>query len=352
MKKSLLLFAVSLSSLAFSQITLNMGDIANIGFSIRQANDTLPTVTPGPSGASQTWNFTNLNNHYMDTLLFTNPNWTPYGGSFPGSNLCLMFGTSGFYAYLRNNSNSLEILGQAGDFGFGPMVIDLNPDELILPYPFTYNGTYNNTSKYSVQFPFPQPPMDSLRVKNTTIKSGNADAWGTVTTPLASNVQVLRIREQRISIDSVFAHITFPAPSWQFMQESRDTTIEYSYWAKNTGNNYGFPLVNISTDAQGQVTSANWLQAAPAQTGIEENELSSISTYPNPGVNEIFFDCSKGNFARITLVDATGKEVLAVPAGNKVVKVDVAHLDAGTYFYYASDREGSVRKAGKILITR
>ena len=105
MKKVLLITLAFFTCSSFAQVTLSQWDVANIGFEIRQAHDTMPVVVPGPGGASQTWNFTNLNNHTLDTLIFTNPNWLPDGASFPTSNLAVKFGSMS-YAYLQNTSRS------------------------------------------------------------------------------------------------------------------------------------------------------------------------------------------------------------------------------------------------------
>jgi hypothetical protein len=62
---------------AQSAITLNTTDLAYIGKVVKQASDTMPgsSIVPGPAGTNQTWNFSALMQHSVDTLTFTNPNW-------------------------------------------------------------------------------------------------------------------------------------------------------------------------------------------------------------------------------------------------------------------------------------
>ena len=161
MKKILLsVFSILCTgSFASAQLTLDQWDVAMVNTMIQQANDTNPTVGPGVAGANATWNLAAMNNHTQDTLLFTNPNWTQYGSQFPTANLAAEFGmNSGTYAYLKNQANGLYIVGQAGDFGFGPMAITLNPNEQLISFPCTYNSTFSGTSKFSVDFPFTTSP--------------------------------------------------------------------------------------------------------------------------------------------------------------------------------------------------
>ncbi len=351
MKKFLPLLLLFSSFGSFSQVTLAQWDVANIGFSITQAHDTMPTVTPGPAGPSQTWNFTNLNNHFQDTLTFTNPNWLPDGSSFPTSNLAVLFGATGGAAYLNNSASSFLVLGQVADFGFGPMVVDLNPDEQLMKWPATFNTTFNNTSVVDLTLAIPAPPIDSARIKSTKIKTSLADAWGTVTTPLASNLPCLRVREMNITVDTQWVHISFP-PMWTVYATNVDTTYDYSFWTPNTTNQYGFPVVSIQTDSAGNVTGADWLQAAPAQSGIAENSVSEMPSYPNPTSSQITFLSNGIDLERIEIRDISGKILKTVNVNSYKTSVDLEDLSAGTYFYIGYDQKNLMKKAGKFNISK
>ncbi|MCC7301057.1 MAG: T9SS type A sorting domain-containing protein [Bacteroidia bacterium] len=350
--KKVLLSCLSLCSFAaFSQVTLVQWDLANIGFAIRQAHDTMPVVTPGPSGASQTWNFTNLNSHTVDTLTFTNPNWLPNSSSFPTSNLAVIFGSSGMYAFARNTSSDFKILGQYGDFGLGPMIIDMNPDEQIMSWPSTFNTTFNNTSGMDVRMPFPNPPMDSARLQSVKVKTSLVDGWGTVTTPLVANLPCLRVREMNITYDTISIHLSFP-PVWQVFQTNIDTSYNYSWWTPNTNNAYGFPVVEISTDSAGNVTDASWLQAAPTQSGISEQELTPIPNYPNPASQSITFLTKGLDVKTIRIMDVSGNLIREIQVQGSQVSLNVESFAAGTYFYVAVDGSNTMKKAGKFSIVK
>lgn len=351
MKKALLSLFVLAGLASSAQITLVQWDVGNIGYSVRRANDTIPTATPGNAGPSQTWNFTNIQNHFTDTLTFTNPNWIQGGTSFPNSNLAVMLSVNGPNVFLINNSTSLNIDGQYADFGFGPMVIDINPNEQLMSWPCTYNTTFNNTSKLTIQFPVPQPPIDSARVRQTKIKTSLCDAWGTLTTNLGT-FNVLRIKETIYSYDSTDIHSTLPVPNWQFAQASGDTSYNYSFWASNTNNTLGFPLVELTADINNQVTFASYLMATQ-QSGIGEDMVhQNLPVYPNPAVTSITFKTQGVDVNVIRILDVNGKEVMTVPVNGNMVEVSTVDLSAGTYFYLAVDKHNAIRRAGKFNISK
>ena len=79
MKKQLLLISSGLL-LAFAsnaQITITTADIAGPFTTIRQANDTMTSVSQGNSGTNQTWNLSGMNTHTEDTMQFLPVNYAP-----------------------------------------------------------------------------------------------------------------------------------------------------------------------------------------------------------------------------------------------------------------------------------
>ena len=141
MKKTFLFSVLSIIFLnSNAQITITSADLATIGKVVFQAHDTLPTITPGNAGASQTWNFDTLNNHKQDTMTFTNPTWGPFASMFPTSNIAVQ--SDGGFMYLNNSASGLEFLGQAKD----SMIVKYNPVRLFLKFPATYNNSFKDTS--------------------------------------------------------------------------------------------------------------------------------------------------------------------------------------------------------------
>src|SRR5688572_24819926 len=162
MKKTLLSIILTgtaaTTMMAQSPITVVEWDVASVNTVIIQAHDTSPVFGPGPSGANATWNFAAAATHGTDTLLFTNPNWTPYLSYFPGSNLAVQFGSQDVYIYLNNTSTGLYVKGQYADLGAGPMALRMNPNEQIIEFPCTYNTDFTNTYTVDETIEFTQVP--------------------------------------------------------------------------------------------------------------------------------------------------------------------------------------------------
>ncbi len=140
MKKLLLLLCAPflfLAANAQSPITITSADIAVIGKVIKQATDTSTTITPGTSGTNKTWNFSTLAISGEDSLIFTNPNWTPNGNKFPSSNLAAI--TQRGTVYLNNSSTGLMLNG----FSDSAIFLTVNPAEKLISFPSTYNTTFS-----------------------------------------------------------------------------------------------------------------------------------------------------------------------------------------------------------------
>ena len=90
------------SLFTFSQITVTDSDIISVGDVVYQAVDSIPSssITIGNSGASQIWDFSNLQIDDVSVINNIDPNNTPFGFMHPTSNICNQ--EDGQDIYLRN----------------------------------------------------------------------------------------------------------------------------------------------------------------------------------------------------------------------------------------------------------
>ena len=89
MKKFILLFVI-LPFISFCQITIDSSHIVPLG-DIRyfgNVEDDADLFSIGSQGINQTWDFSGLIAEEEDSIIFENPQNTPYGFMFPSSNLC------------------------------------------------------------------------------------------------------------------------------------------------------------------------------------------------------------------------------------------------------------------------
>lgn len=337
-------FAVATGLTASAQITITQNDIATIGTFIREAEDTLPAagIGPGPAGANLTWSFSALDTHNIDTLLFTNPNWTPYAANFPSSNLAAE--TPDGIAYLDINSSGLSMIGQADPVS--NMAQTVNPGELIVPFPATFGTSYTNSYYYEIKDAYTAVSgFDSIRIKHDVVKTGDVDAWGDVITPLGT-FNSIRASEVQNHTDSVWLRSTgpFPPAGWMFALDSAMTIYHYKWWA----NGVGFPLVEMDSTAAAGVERVSWLMANPVVTGLASGlPVENGNLYPNPASDKVNIHIPSGNATRFFIFETTGKLVSTSDLSGTTTTIGIEALSAGMYFYIATDNDGSILQKGK-----
>lgn len=353
MKQSLLsLIAVSAVSVLSAQVTITTNDVAPIYTQILQAQDSMPTVTPGGAGANQTWNYTALNNGGVDTLTFTLPQFTPYGSDFPGSNLAVDMRAQGVdsYTYLNNSTAELNIQGQAADpLGTGTMAIPFTNPETIIPFPSAYGSSWIDTATGLIQMYYGQDPgigftVDSFRVHLFVKKTADCDGWGSLTTP-AGTYNVLRQNALRVEYDTIDIY-AFGMWSDNFFSQ-QDSNRVYTYWA----NGIGFPVCEL-TDQQdlGQITLATWLFSSSVSGIPAPVANTEVSLYPNPSSGYVNFVSRGTATASINVYDISGNLVATTAVNSDQTRLDVSAFASGLYFYTNLDANGNVLGRGKFNV--
>ena len=310
-----------------AQITWDSTDIALPGTMIFQATDTVPSIVPGGAGPSQIWNFSAINNQISDTLFFSDPALVANGDAFPNSNLVFVQPNNDPF-FLKITSAKLTALGLAGDlFGTGDtIIISFDPEMVIFEFPENYQDTLMDTSKFILEMPnvggLP-PNFDSIRIINTSYTNSNIDAWGTVYTPL-DTFDCLRQYSEEISIDSAFGHDTLSG-NWVFFSPPQiDTTVTYSWLAKDVG----FPVVDIELDSAGNVMEAKYLYALPASIPIS----ATITSSTNPVCNG---DCN--GQATVTAIGGAPPYTYSWDDTTTQTTKTATGLCAGTYIVMVTD---------------
>lgn len=357
MKKTLLLSsALLLCALGVNaQITVTTADVAAPVKIIYQSNDTMPTVSEGSFGISQTWNMSALNSHTTDTLTFLPPSWAP-NPDFPSSNLAAKQGWTDNYVYLTNSASGLTVEGSSGtvDFGGGPTTISQvnTPSEILMNFPGNYLSTFTNnyvgnTYAYLGFDPGIGFTIDSVHIHSHVKKTVIVDAWGSLTTPLGT-FNVLRLEETVVKYDTTDAQI--PAlGGWVYgVDASADSTTGYSWWA----NGVGFPLVSIKLDSMSNIKETIWLQALPAVGINEQINATVVNVFPNPAQNQINFTVEANKIGAIQLLDVTGRMIDYILVTGDNVVVDISKLATGVYSYALVGKDNAILNRGKFTVTK
>lgn len=354
MKKHLLLFSSFTVGIiaANAQITITSADVAVPPKVIMQANDTMPTVTPGSAGAGQTWNMSGLHTHSTDTLNFMPYSWAP-NPSFSSANIVVQQGSQPAYSYINNSSTELVSLGIYATVNFGSSAVTLKqintPAEKLATFPFMYTTSYTNdfvTNTPATYIGTASPPIDSIRQRSVVHKTVVVDAWGSLTTPLGT-YNVIRSKETKIKHDTSDVHIGIFG--WQnAAQTTADSTTEYTYWA----NGIGFPLVTLTKDSLGNVSRASWLKAMPT-VGINEYEAPvEVNVYPNPAQTEINVMTDAAKAFAIEVYDLTGRIVATQTITSDISTINTSAFANGMYTYTIIGKEKTVLNRGKFSVAK
>ena len=356
MKKSLLAFLFAGTNIVNAQITFTQNDVAGVGKICLRANDTIHTKTagginPGTAGANQTWAFPTLAVGHVDTLTFTNPNWTPAMSSFPTANLAMKNSTDTSIAYISNTASGLFILGiyadVAGNGTFQP--VKENLAEEVNSFPDTYNSAFSNTSKLSFTVPYTkQAGVDSIKVKQTVVKNIKTDGWGNLTTPLGT-FSTLRSSGKVITFDTILAHVIINN-SWVGIATTLDTVKHFSWVA----NNIGYSLLEFDSTKADTIKNITWLKATPTINSVNELSLNhNVFVYPNPAISTVNFEIKNADASSITLFNIAGERIAVIPINkSNHVTYNVDVLAEGIYFYNLLNTEGIPIDRGKIAVVR
>jgi len=344
MKKHFTIFSISclMSFASFAQITITQSDAPSAGDRIISASDTVTAVSPGPSGAGQTWNFSNVLNQGQDTTDFINPSTTPYASSFPLSNLA----TRGImppdtnYAYYKSSATEFNVQGVRQVINAVPIIVVFNPSQKIITFPSNYLTSFTTSLNYDISFPFNSPPLDSLRAKHTETDYSIIDAWGNVTTP-TSTYNSLRQKYITDQIDSVWIHYF---GSWTFYSETLTKDTSYRWWA----NGEKYAVLEMSFDTA--QASLSYLVSS-GLTGINEQTASATaSVFPNPSTDAITISSNCEQEKRVTIFDNNGKLIAENRYSGKVVTLNVAGYSKGIYFFEVLDVNSGKLAKGKFII--
>jgi hypothetical protein len=350
MKKALLCLIAIGSTIAVSaQVTITSADFPAIYTVIREANDTMPSVTTGAAGANQTWNYSALANHRVDTTTFTLPQFTPYASTYPTSNYALAFGANGGYAYADFSSAAVNILGQAVDpFGTGIVALTFDNPEQLAAFPAAYGGNELDTATGGALFYLGIDPgigfvIDSVRIHTWVKRTSDYDAWGAVTTPTGT-YNVLRQNSLRVQYDTIDIY-AFGGWVPNFFSQ-QDSNRVYSHWANGTGN------VCELTEAEdlGQVTSAKYLLTS-AVIGISENNgTAQINSFPNPANEQISFATAGTAVRTIVILNTAGQIVETLTVNSDITRLNLENYASGIYFFQALDQNGISKTQGKFTV--
>ena len=346
MKKLLYLFLL-LPFLSYSQIIVTSLNLPNIGDTVITAED-FGNYSPGASGASQNWNFSNVAGMPDMLLGFIDPLTTPYQSIFSSSNICAHLDSATYY-YLNRSVDGLAAVGyvEAG------MVYPYK--KMLLPTPLNYLDTITNTQVLFQWDSLLVPPLPSILAgipgpyNIDSIKSiyGNTnkyivDGWGEVQLPNGT-FDALRVFETSFDFDNTLLKITDTLTGLsEWVQEPNSGSIswvESRYSWRTNDSTITWSLAEIESDSAG-----NTYGDIVYYLG---NSLSSIVVSP-PMVDLVkLVDVTcNGDSDGFIMLDVFGTAFTFTfswtgPNGFTSINQDIFNLIVGTYIVTVTDANGN-----------
>ena len=204
-----------------SQITITTSDMP-------KANDTLrystAQITTGPAlklnvtGASQSWDYSNLILTSQDLYRYKNANSTPYLLYF-FSQIGLKTADSlgagpvmfkDIYTFYTKNSSLFKAEGIGYSFTGIPLGSSYKDDDEIYQFPLNFND--RDSSTFYFKFTFPGGTINFSLVQ-AGYRINKVDGWGSITTPFKTYSDVLRIQTTIRETDTMITQFgNFPIP--------------------------------------------------------------------------------------------------------------------------------------------
>ena len=326
---TLLLFVISATLIA--QPTITNAVLPSNGTIYFGNIDSLGTnLWVDSAGPNKVWDYSSdFNVHYVISDTFQNASQSSNSAYYPNADLYYSNETIDYF--YKSNSQGLYLDGLCA----GTMLnVDYNPDELIIPTPFTYLDLVSDTSRMVVSM---GPMGDAISNK---IKKYKADAYGTLTTPAGTFNNVLRIEITHYITDSV---LTYIGPSVIVSVETYQTT-EYE-WVQN---DMYLRLMNITYDSMGVIDQGYYFSPVQTITRLTKDISNKrlFAPYPNPVNSVLYSGLEEGE--SMCLYDLSGREVFSTTINSRHQTIDISALNKGVYMYVMKDNHGKTIDQGKL----
>lgn len=290
-------------------------------------------MSPGGSGAGQTWNFSTMTSTAVQTSTMVPPSSVSGGSAYTTANIA-GDGTGGGKGFYTVNSSALLFQGTIS----GPVSIVYSNPETLIQYPFSFGNSFSDSWSAT----FSSAGTTYYRTGTSTV---TADGTGTLTTPAGTFNNVLRYHVVQAYQDS--ANIGGPF------------IITYNMdlyaWVLPGIHNILASVSNLSSSISSPYQSSTYL--SNFTTGIENIQGSTSSgVYPNPVSDKLNFSLAShgADAIDVKIYNVNGQEVLSqegVLPSNGVHTVDVSSLPAGIYFSELTT-EGALPSRMKFVIAR
>ncbi len=371
--KNRLLFLAALLIICgqtFSQISLTVNDIANVGDQI--ITSSIPYTGEAPAvGSGQNYDLSQLPPGFLeDTTNYIAAAGTPYASQMQGANICQV--SAGSYTYFVRNSGGFYLKGFV--FAIPPgsglplpseFVFSFSPQIPIMTFPATMGMNLNTDATSSrVEIPFDttivingvSTNIDKIGIKLNMKDTSIIDGWGTATFPggqydVLRNTHAINLSTTLEAYVIIFGTLGtwIPLPTSLIPGGAGDflggNTKDVMLWA----NGRKQPLITMGLDSLGLVNTAD-VQADLLVVSNRSlvSEIPAFEFYPNPASSAVSFILPEDSRA-IRIRDLSGKSVKEFTSFGKDAKLSVAGLSEGVYVAEISTQSGGIARKKLVI---
>ncbi len=318
MKKVLFAVCILFTVNLYAQPTLTHTIVPVIGNTI-VTNSSDTAFSEGPAGANQTWNFSSFTNTGNYSADYVNPSTTAYVDSVPGSNLAA--NGPGATVYYNSTNGILELMG----IGTAAYVVIYSDPSTLYSFPFTFNSSVNDNN--AGHYVYGGGTIYDTRTGTTQV---DGDAYGTVTTPLGTFPNVLRMKTVQNTTDVTS------------FSTSNSTVTSYT-WYSPAYNNLIAQINYTVGDVGGvpySVKSINYGAVTPSAI-ININNLNEGLFIANLNNESYTIQLRNGGTIQsATVTDMQGKTVIVSDNNNSTVVIDMKNFAAGIYIVRILGNDG------------
>lgn len=332
MKKITLLFisiAVALS--VFSQPVLNSYINVSIGDTYRyDGYSEVSNIEPGPGGANLTWDFSGITGEIFyegAAAVCVAPSNTPFADSaaIADANICTSpVDGIGPYQYYDNDNSSQNLIAMGFMAESGNSFSTYTDIFTALEFPFTYNDSFDDTWEL-ISFNFNGFYHNR---RDSSFMTVEADAYGTITTPLGVFPNALRIK--RTTTD--YSWMKFEAGG-DWISFGSFTDIEYSWFAPNIKT----PVMYINEMEGFPNYEARYLVEYNFSVGIEEQSVVQLDIFPNPTTERVTIKTAE-TIKRVIVYSLNGQQMGEASSQT----IDLSKYPKGIYLIKVGFEDGNI----------
>ena len=290
-------------------------------------------------GSGQTWNYGNVFTvhdtiQYLQQPLVTAP---PFLSSqFPQASSVTTGTNAGDFIFYRADIAGMFIEGSYLNTGFDVFgntynLIKYSSDLLFLPTPFDTGYVVQNTASYNYIFPDSSMlPNAQVRITYNIFQDFEADAQGSLTTPLGTYNSVIRIKEM-ITESTLVELDSFSTGNFTYLTDIPEPTVYAYKWIKNGPN--CLVMTASLNDAQ-QVTEASYFTSSGLVSDQSaQNSKQTMCLFPNPvkSGDQLFIKRPVDQACSVIVSDISGRLIFTYHMKRGQSALEPIDLKAGMY---------------------